>query len=88
MKEANGACWWLNRLCSLIIMKTNVKTLVANVIMEWMLLDAPPHWLSISHDLQLFVPLCFSCPAFCFAANQTLTDLSYLGKHVGLNSKE
>lgn len=39
MKEGNGACWWLNRLCSLIIMKTNVKTLVANVVMEWMLVD-------------------------------------------------
>lgn len=39
MKEGNGACLWLNRLCSLIIMKTNVKTLVANVVMEWMLVD-------------------------------------------------
>lgn len=73
MKEGNGACWWLNRPCSLIIMKTNVKTLVANVIMEWMLLDATLHWLSIAHDLQHFTLQRTSNPALCLAVNTTFT---------------
>jgi len=40
-------------LCSLIIMKTNVKTLVANVVMEWMLVDARwmPHRIGFQYHM-------------------------------------
>lgn len=61
-------------------MKTNVKTLVANVVMEWMLLDATLHWLSISHDLHCLTLLYTSSLCLPFRLNQTFTYFVHSSK--------